>query len=463
MHDSSVRSATIKRSRGDEGDEYEQISYKEIKLPTLDLPIDEGRSSKEHLDWRTAILSASDALDLSEKEKEDKYMLTRIGEWAPISLIADNNTEFNMLAGPKMISRLISAQPVGRFVALTDHPTVPTIQMESNLLLHILKHSSLKNKLINCKYLEIDADIINALNHDWMLVPQMRYVTSQLFAGSILVEKARCLMVLCIEPYGRLKSVEAHHERYYARSPAISSLPSVGGRYENLCVVNSSEDYGSKIKIGTMVSDVLVTASIEIGDSTVVNIGSSSQNFKTTKDTRIYLDTDSLDRSKRLLRDTLCCQLSSFDALAQLKQVRSKFDHISTYTMCRASSSFTNNHLCRPYTIWTLADYDSPQVVESQAKKASKAFQHIGLSVIRSGPQAELDVGQIQQILPECKGVIRQALEHVTSLCDAQGSIKIIGNKQLDEQLQILANSMITSLKSANVAVKYAVEEIFQE
>ncbi|KAG0162387.1 hypothetical protein DFQ30_002187 [Apophysomyces sp. BC1015] len=269
-------------------------------------------------------------------------------------------------------------------------------------------------------------------------------------------------MLLCIEPYGRLKSVDAHHERYYAKSPAISSLPSVGGRYENLCVVNSGEDNGSKIKIGTMVSDVLVTASIEVGDTTVVNIGSSTQTFSTTNDTRIYLDADSLDRSKRLLADTLCCQLSSFDALAQLKQVRSKFDHISTYTMCRASSSFTNNHLCRPYTIWTFADYDSPQVVEAQAKKASKVFQHIGLSVIGSGPQAELEVGQIQQILPECKGIIRQALEHVTSLCDAKGSIKIIGNKQLDEQLQILANSMISSLRNANMAVKYAVEGAFQ-
>ncbi|ORE01790.1 hypothetical protein BCV72DRAFT_281825, partial [Rhizopus microsporus var. microsporus] len=80
------------------------------------------------------------------------------------------------------------------------------------------------------------------------------------------------------------------------------------------------------------------------------------------------------------------------NCLYQLRQVRSKFHCLSTYTLCRSFSKTSSNIMFRPYTIWTLYEYDSPQKTDSQARMLSGIFQNIAYSVIRNGSVARVDI-----------------------------------------------------------------------
>ncbi|KAG1170782.1 hypothetical protein G6F70_000744 [Rhizopus microsporus] len=68
--------------------------------------------------------------------------------------------------------------------------------------------------------------------------------------------------------------------------------------------------------------------------------------------------------------------------LDQLRQLRSKFDRLSTYLYHRFSSKFTNDVQTRPWTIWTIADRSHNQDRDSSAVAASKLFKHIATQVV---------------------------------------------------------------------------------
>lgn len=110
----------------------------------------------------------------------------------------------------------------------------------------------------------------------------------------------------------------------------------------------------------------------------------------------------------------------------------------------------------RPYTIFTLCEYDSPQVAESQAQKISSMFQSIAYSVINDGEAATVSV----EIFPELHDQLRQdataapIISQIIVLAE-HGQIRVINNAALDSLLQLLARSIITAIRNANnVAVK---------
>ncbi|KAI8374702.1 uncharacterized protein BYT42DRAFT_615834 [Radiomyces spectabilis] len=51
-------------------------------------------------------------------------------------------------------------------------------------------------------------------------------------------------------------------------------------------------------------------------------------------------------------------RLSDSLILYQLRQIRPKFDAASTYDLVRAFGPLTQAHLCYPFTVFTIADYD---------------------------------------------------------------------------------------------------------
>lgn len=71
----------------------------------------------------------------------------------------------------------------------------------------------------------------------------------------------------------------------------------------------------------------------------------------------------------------------SFINLVNPEQI---FDCLSTCSLCRSFSSAICDIAYRPYTIWTLCEYDSPQESDSQPHRLSKMFQSIALLVIEN-------------------------------------------------------------------------------
>lgn len=69
--------------------------------------------------------------------------------------------------------------------------------------------------------------------------------------------------------------------------------------------------------------------------------------------------------------------IASYDFVYQLRQLRTRFHHKSTYFMCRAFNEPVDDLSTRPYTLSTLADWDNG-TDDAFYRTASKLFQEIG-------------------------------------------------------------------------------------
>lgn len=178
-------------------------------------------------------------------------------------------------------------------------------------------------------------NILN-LNQDWIQYPQLRYCTSQLFAGGILVEGGTAIILNAIEPYARDTFLDAHHERrLFGSSSSFPSTPGCYG-YLSICVLPTPD--GHKLVLGTCTCNFLVTSSLRL-DCMSVNLGPTTSHFAPCENTRVFLDSHSVEIVKPMRSDPSTNRCQTMSSLYLLKQVRSKFDHLSTYTMCRSSST----------------------------------------------------------------------------------------------------------------------------
>jgi hypothetical protein len=66
-----------------------------------------------------SILMASDAIGLSEKEKEKVLMLSKIGNWEPIIMSSMNGKKYYMLTSQTTIDHILADQPTGAWMLPT--------------------------------------------------------------------------------------------------------------------------------------------------------------------------------------------------------------------------------------------------------------------------------------------------------------------------------------------------------
>lgn len=206
---------------------------------------------------------------------------------------------------------------------------------------------------------------------------------SQLFAGCILLDGTKALLINCVESYGRKKDNDPHAEQYSV-TDRETSIPAHSDRYDSVCVRLINRDNSIRLIIGTCSCNLLVTPSCTIDEDPVICVGPSTNSFKPSNQTQIFLNKKSVDKSLTLLSNNDCCQLYSHDQLEQLKQVRSKFYREETYTKCRCASDFTKGYIYQPCSIWTLLYSYSKKTEESQARKALEIFNIIATEVNNS-------------------------------------------------------------------------------
>lgn len=170
-------------------------------------------------------------------------------------------------------------------------------------------------------------------------IPSPSLLLFALLAGAILVEGSASILLHTIEPYGRDSSIDAHHERRLPGSP--SSFPERQGPYGflNICLLPTPD--GQKLVLGSRSCNLLVTSSLRL-DTHSVNIGHLTTHFTPSPQTRAFLDSHSVELTKRMLANESTNSAKTMPVLYQLRQVRSKFHSLSTYTKCRASSTFTS-------------------------------------------------------------------------------------------------------------------------
>ncbi|KAG1089801.1 hypothetical protein G6F42_019879 [Rhizopus arrhizus] len=407
-------------------------------------------------DERISILLASSALSLPDSEQEKRILLASIGDWEAVMLSSLDGKTYHFLTSLENIQDVLVDQPVGQWTrpVKTKSATGECIATDGNVLLHHFITTSPFYKCISShKYTELSKPICESINRDWLIFPQYRYAVSQLFAGAILIEQSSAILLNCVEPYGRLKSTDSHYERRIATAMHLSSYPEKESKYGWITVIQAQEDNTTKLKIGTTTFNLLATSSLRLGKSSSlsIQIGPNTSHFTPTQNTSIYLDVTSIQLANLLIENESVTSINQETYLYQLRQVRSKFHCLSTYTQCRSFSSIARNIAFRPYTIWTLYEYDTPQKTNSQAKMLSSIFQIIACSVIRNGPSARVNVSCFKNVKDQLKdNVTKNTLAQIVQL-EEDGFIAIINNSELNSLLQPLADSMSTSIKDANL------------
>lgn len=249
------------------------------------------------------------------------------------------------------------------------------------------------------------------------------------------------ILLNTIEPYARDTLLDAHHEKRLSGSS--SSFPSISGPYGYLSICLLFTPDGQKLTLGTRTCNFLVTSSLRL-DCMSVNIGPTTSHFAPFENTRVFLDSHSIELVKPKLSDPSINRSQTIPSLYLLKQVRSKFDHLSTYTLCRSSSTITSRLEFQPATIWTLSDQESNQAVMSQEKVGSLLFRAIAIEVIRHGRDATLDLMSVKDIITRAKdkSSVASILHNIQGLFEDRQQIRIIGNAALNNQLVDLANGV---------------------
>ncbi|GAN11683.1 hypothetical protein MAM1_0810c11264 [Mucor ambiguus] len=382
------------------------------------------------LDYESTILATCDALTETEETKLDKLSIARLGRWTPITLSVPAR-QYHLLASPTTASAIMEDPDAGKwYMPLRVSPSHSFEAIDGDILVQAaLMKSKMGKHLLRNRYVEFTKEDGVLLNKDWLLYPEMRYVCSQLLAGAILESNSQFLLVNTVEPYGRYVLDDAHHERRF--TPASSTFPTNETRMATC----------------TRACDLLITSSLRI-DQVSVNLGPETSHFTPCSGTRIFLDKKSRQQALDLMTGDHCCESQTMPFLYQLKQIRSKFHHLSTYTRCRASSDFGSRLEFQPCTVWTLLDQDSTQHSMSQEKLTSMVFQKIATQVVRNGVKALIKSDDLETIRSRATGTTVD--NFIRRIQELGNELQIIGNVPLNNILTDMTGLMTSGLRKNN-------------
>lgn len=259
------------------------------------------------------------------------------------------------------------------------------------------------------------------MNDSWLLLPSLRYACGQLLAGSIAMNSNNeAVIVNTVETYGRGRSMDVHRERFVNKKgvPVPSSLPPLLTKYPNTWATMLNDSEGKKLVFGTKMCNALVTSSMRIDKDRPASVGGTIVHFdldpQNAETTTILLDADSIKKANALTQDPHANKIGRFDLLEQLRQLRTKFQYPSTYALCRVSSEFTNDIRRRPYTVFTLANFDGGQQ-DSGTMIASQLIAHDGFCVTNS--ESVIGVKFVNKLISKCPhGQIKNLLLGVPEL-----------------------------------------------
>ncbi|KAG0165829.1 hypothetical protein DFQ29_001312 [Apophysomyces sp. BC1021] len=398
-----------------------------------------------------AILDSCGSLFADDDTKNLKISLSKAGQWKTISYDCGDR-EFGFMTSQETTAIMLQSNPpVGVWKSpLPDQDVqiTPSTLTDADSFIHHMKTSSKAAKqLTRTGHTELTEELCNILNRDWLEYPQLRCCGPQILAGAILVEGTTAIILNTIESYSRDCLTDAHHEQRQLGSP--SSFPERRGLYGylNICLLNTAD--GQKLVLGTRTCNLLVTSSLRL-DKESVNLGPSTTHFAPSEKTRVFVDLESIHSAKSMLPNKRQTSAQDMPLLYQMRQLRSKFHSLSTYTKCRASASIASRLELQPSTIWTLSDNDSPQHIPSQDKVGSILFRTIAVAVNCHGKDAALSRDEVESVRALVKNsAVATILEGITGLF-VSNTMPIINNSPLNAKLTDLAAAVSQGNKKEN-------------
>lgn len=226
-------------------------------------------------------------------------------------------------------------------------------------------------------------------------------------------------------------------------------------------LLKKKEDNSRKLIISTKSMNALVTSSIRIDLEVGPDVGSSTMEFTPSLDTKMYILSSQQEAAKKITTLDTVDSLYSHDILSQLRQVRSKFTESIGYMSLRASSPITNYHNLKPYTIWTLSNYDDSLTSPSAAKIGSRLFQLIARYSLNRYVVKKSDV---EELWEKCgDGKIKDLLKLiiVESFNDSDNLI-LKGNKKLEHHLQDISIAVSSTINTVDKKSAERILELFK-
>lgn len=450
-------------------------------IPTVSNIISESSAASSSIPFyrnhTDAMLYACQQQYSTDECKEKTLFILDTLNLQPFRINDGNNLEQNALAHVNVIKKLTSESedfqsilPVKRKHELDDYRCKNCTLIPPPHLEKVLSLSPYFKALTTRRYTELSKELCTLLNDDWDLRPQTKFFCAQLFAGAILFNKnnGESILINGVEVYGRTGPVDAHREHFgLIKNTTISTSlpPPISTTYEDVwpVTVNSSEGY--RLTIGTQTCNLLVTSSLRLDKTIPPSLGATTNNFllfskKDSLSTVIYLDEESIKKALNLSKNSNTNYLSNSNFLFQLRQLRTKFNSLSTYYLCRASGPFTKTHINQPYTIFTLSGFDNGQ--NGNGNCGSKLLRRIALNVLAMGESATLDYEYVLSIQKKSNGKMLEIFNDILSdFSSTSSTIKIISNNQLNNHLEKIAILISPYITTANKSVSTSIMDIF--
>ncbi|KAG1175445.1 hypothetical protein G6F70_000352 [Rhizopus microsporus] len=217
--------------------------------------------------------------------------------------------------------------------------------------------------------------------------------------------------------------------------------PPIKAIHPDVWPVSLPRNDGPKLVIGTQVSNALVTSSIRLDQKLLPSVGDITTNFNLTATgsfaSKIFVDVESATAAKTIISNSSTTCVSNTGMFShQLRQIRTRFDLPSIYTLVRASDRGRI-----PYT--TL-------------------FDTIGNEILKNGTKAN----PIKSIVSSCNenatGKVKEVLGNILTLYDHDDNLLILFNIVLDKKLEILAKLLMPSIVSWNASVAPHIKSVFE-
>ncbi|KAI9469856.1 MAG: hypothetical protein EXX96DRAFT_492132, partial [Benjaminiella poitrasii] len=314
----------------------------------------------------------------------------------------------------------------------------------------IIKNSPYSQLLAFDNYTMLNEKHLELLNTHWRKRPWMYLMVGRLLASSILVDGCHALLLNGVESYSRYPRINAHFEKV----PQQSSLPDFKSQYPNkLKITKILFDNSEKLIISSNTCNILAISSIRVDDVKIApEVGASTKNFNPSTNARIFLSTTSIKNAMEFINASSDQLLSlGADPLIHIRQLRSKFNQESTYSLARVFGEFTQNHTLQPFTIYILSN--SVSKAETDVILGSRMMELIA-HTIHEDPQPKLVKKDVISLLSKTttqkQTKVQKDIQNILNLFQEDKEIEIIGNTSLCPFLRSIADTTTDGLKKAN-------------
>ncbi|CAO3669746.1 unnamed protein product [Umbelopsis vinacea] len=192
--------------------------------------------------------------------------MAEIGNWIPVSLLS-NGVEDDMLNSTNIANILVDHQISGIWSLPTQPETNRNCVCGQNeagtsdfCITDLTQNDNLKF-LRNEKFVELNDEICNLLNRDWLLYPQLRYLHRKSSQRLSLSTSRRPLWFTAQNHMGD----HGYRTLIKRRLPGSeSSCTTSQGRYGWVNPTSFFVDGGQKLVIGTQTCNILISASMKL-------------------------------------------------------------------------------------------------------------------------------------------------------------------------------------------------------